>query len=165
MARSISKSLASAKIYVLNPNKSIEFDENGAPIPNDSFEMDGNPSQKKAELTAYKKFGTKNIMVLRIDVDETKLTVNPDVFFVNASPCEDGKTYGREYVTQTFKSTSYKFITASGVKEGMYFGTTTFNKLLSYVRESEPNAILIPDSISVIDTRYYMTREKYMSLA
>ena len=168
MARTVTKSLASATIYVLNATKPFEVDENGIPMPNVIFTMDGNPSPNRARIAAEKHCKTKNIMIMRIDVDETKLRVDPHVFYVNSALCDEDSSYGREYVTQTFKVTYLDGFAMSD--DGMtpfhvfYAGETTDNKLLNYAREIvNPSAIVTQKRI--VEERRYMTRERYMELA
>ena len=168
MARTISKSIASATIYILDPSKEFKTDENGMPVANVTMYLDGNPSENKARIAAQKFCGSKNVMVLNIDVDETKLSVSPDVFIAHSKVCADGATYGREYITQTFKVTyidgfymdergMHTFATA-------YNGETTQSKLLNYVRGTfGQNAVIT--LTTVIDERRYMARDDYMKLA
>ena len=169
MARKVSKSIASAIIRVLDPSKDFETDEKGMPIANVEFATDGNPSANKARILAEKYCKSKNVMVLAIEVDETKLTVSPDVFIANSEICKEGETYGREFITQTFKVTNiagFYIDPENGMQEfdTTYDGETTENKLLNYVRDLFGQMAVITMS-EVNDERRYMTREKYLSLA
>lgn len=169
MARTVSKSLASATIYVLNPAEEFNVDENGMPIANVVFSVEGNPSQNKARILAEKYCESRNIMVLNIDVDESKLSVAPDVFIANSDICEEGKSYGREYVTQTFKIThidGFYMDTDKGIQRfDVYLeDKTTDSKMLKFVREQYGNTACITSSV-VIDERRFMTRERYLELA
>lgn len=171
MARTISKSISSATINVLDPSKSFKTDVNGMPIANVSFVLDGNPTMNKARIAAQKFCGSKNVMVLSIDVDETKLTVSPDVFIANSSVCDPNEVYGREYVTQTFKITTYHgfYIDPENCSmvqfENCYFGETTANKLLKHAQDAAGTLNCVVTDSSVSDERRYMSREKYMQLA
>ena len=168
MARTISKNISSATIFVLDPSKEFELDENGMPKPNVLFHADGIPSANRARLLAQKFCNSKNVMVVRIDVDETKLRVDPDTFIARSYICEDGKAYGREYVTQTFKITYiYGFyMDTDGMKQfsEFYSGETTDNKLLNFAREKYGQTAIITNK-TVIDERRYMTRDEYLALA
>ena len=168
MARTVSKSIASATVYILDPMKHFETDENGMPVANVEMHLDGNPTQNKARLAAQKFCASKNVMVMRIDVDETKLNVSPDVFIAHSKICGDGATYGREYVTQTFKVTYIDgfYMNDNGMQKfsAFYSGETTANKLLNYARETYGQTAIIT-SKSVKDERRYMLREDYLKLA
>ena len=168
MARTVSKSIASATIYALNPAKPFEVDANGMPKANVEFAADGNPSPNKARILAEKYCKTKNVMVLRVEVDETKLSVNPEVFITNSEICKDGATYGREYITQTFKITTLQgfYMDEKGMHQftDIYNGETTDNKLLNYARDLFGQTTVITAK-KVVDERRFMTRERYMELA
>lgn len=168
MARTISKSIASATVYILDPMKEFKLDENGVPIANVIMHLDGNPSANKARIAAEKFCKSKNIMVTKIEVDETKLTVSPDVFIAHSKICKENETYGREYITQTFKVT---YIDGLFMDENVmkvfnveYNGETTQNKLLNYVRETFNQTAIITNT-KVLDERRYMLREDYLKLA
>lgn len=167
MARSISKKVNSATIYVLDPSKSFEVDDNGMPKANVTIEVDGAPTDNKARIIAQKECGSKNVMVLDVVIDTNKLTVSPDVFRMHSSVCVEGETYGREYVTQEFKITYIDGFYMSD--EGMqpfsttYNGVTTDSKLLNYAREVNNNTAIITNK-RVETERRYMTREKYIEL-
>lgn len=168
MARIINKTIASATIRYFIPSKPFEVDENGMPKPNETLFVDGNPSQNKARILGEKAFKTKNLMVVSIEVDETKLKVDPLVFLAHSDVCEDGATYSREYVTQQFEYTRiWGFTFEDGAMkpfEMTYEGKTTANKLLNYVREKYSQAAVITNS-EVCTERRYMTRAKYLELA
>lgn len=168
MARTVTKNLASATIYVLDATRAFDVDENGVPLANAIFTMDGNPSPNRARIESERRFKTKNLMVLKIEVDETKLRVSPEAFYVDSRVCEEGVSYGREYVTQTFKVT-YLDGFAMG-EAGMvpfhlfYAGETTDNKLLNYAREVVNSSAIVTQK-RVVEERRYMPRERYMELA
>lgn len=168
MARTISKSIASATIYVLDATKPFDTDENGMPVANRSLQCDGAPSMNKARILAEKAFGTKNLMVLSIDVDETKLKVDPTTFYANSQPCVDGEVYGREFVTQTLKVTTITVFYVDGgipkTVELVYNGETTPSKLLKFARENTSQTAVVTSSV-VNEERRYMTREDYLKLA
>lgn len=169
MARTVSKSIASATIYALDAAKAFDID-NGKPVANLVFTMDGNPSENKARIEASKMAGHKNVMILDIMVDETKVSVDPHVFMMNSSLCVEGESYGREYVTQTFKTTYYRgwYTDESGnmvAFENCYFGETTDSKLRKHAIDAcGTQNVIITDKV-VKDERRFMRREKYMSLA
>ena len=131
--------------------------------------LDGNPSVNKARLMAQKFCGSKNIMVMKIETDETKLSVSPEDFIAHSHICEEGVSYGREFVTQTFKLTSvwgFYLDTEKGMQKfhTFYEGETTESKLLNKIREWYGNTAIITDW-TVSDERRYMKREEYLELA
>ena len=168
MARSVTKSLASATIYVFDPSRDFSIGEDGMPLPNRKFVCDGNPSENKARILAEKHCKSKNVMVVRIEVDETKLNVTPETFYANSEECDPDATYGREFVTQTFKITLINgfYIDTAGMHSFTvdYFGVTTDSKLLSYVREQFGQRATITHA-AIVEERRYMTRERYIELA
>ena len=168
MARRISKNLASATIFVFDPSTEYELDENGMPKANRKFTVDGNPSDNAARIQAQKRYG-KNVLVLAIHVDETKLTVSPDTFIANSKVCVEGETYTREFVTQTFKVTRfYGFYTdESGLHKFTYefAGETTANKLRNMACERTGSQNTVITSTEIVEERRYMTRAKYLELA
>lgn len=182
MARTVNKSVKSATIYALDANKAFECDENGMPIANVIIPADGAPNANKARLIAEKTVGHKNVMVLNVEIDAQKLTVSPIDFWNASQDCIDGETYGREYITQTFKVTAYSgFAMYPGLGmvpiSGLYMGHTTQNKLLIYAKESAIlttddgkkqtplSVVLPPANVMELERRRYMTRELYMTLA
>lgn len=168
MARKVSKSLSNATIYVFDPSQPFEIDTNGLPKPNVIVNADGNPSANKARLLAQKACGSKNVMVVSIDVDETKLSVAPDVFMANSSVCVDGATYGHDVVTQVFKITKVGgfYFGENGMEQfaTVYNGTTTENKMLNFVRDLfGPTAVITTSK--VVEERRWMSRAHYLALA
>ena len=168
MARIINKTIASATIHYFIPSKPFEVDENGMPKANETLFVDGNPSPNKARILGEKAFKTKNLMVVSIEVDETKLKVEPMVFLAHSDVCEDGVSYSREFVTQQFEYTRiWGFCFEDGNMkpfEATYEGKTTANKLLNYVRETHGQTAVITNS-EVCTERRYMPRSKYLELA
>lgn len=168
MARSISKSIASATIFVFDPGTRYELDENGMPKANRKFTVDGNPSENAARIQAQKRYG-KNVLVLGIQVDETKLTVSPETFIANSEICVAGETYTREYVTQTFKVTRFGgfYTDADGLHQFAYefAGETTANKLRNMACERTGSQNTVITSTEVVEERRYMARSKYLELA
>ena len=168
MARTVSKSLASATVYVFDPSTEFELDENGMPKPNRNFKLDGNPSANVARIQAQKLYG-KNVLVCSVEVDETKLSVAPSVFIANSDICKEGESYGREYVTQTFKITEISgfYIGTEGMTKFEYefAGETTQNKLLNMICDKYQTRNAVITSSTVKDERRYMTRDKYLELA
>ncbi len=170
MARTVTKSLASATVYALDATQPFTTGANGMPEPNLVFNIDGNPTSNRARIAAQKAAGHKNVMVLRVDVDESKVKVSPATFYANSNLCVSGESYGREYVTQTFKVTRAKgfYIDAeSGAFEQFthnYFGVTTDSKLLKAVRDVYGMNAVISDTV-IEEQRRYMSREDYMELA
>ena len=169
MARSISKSIASAIVYILDPT--VEFDiVDGKPVANTTMLLDGNPSMNKALIEAQKFCGHKNVMVLDIKVDETKVTVSPAAFMLNSRVCIEGQSYGREYITQTFKVTYYRgwYIDSDGNMvnfENAYNGETTDSKLRKHAIDACGSKNIVITEKTVKEERRYMRREKYMELA
>jgi hypothetical protein len=130
--------------------------------------LNGNPSDNRARIQAQKLFG-KNVMVISVDVDETKLNVSPSDFIANSKVCKPNESYGREYITQTFKVTTIKGFYTD--KDGMhimnltYSGTTTDNKLRNFACDYYDTLNVVITNTTVTDERRYMTRERYMQLA
>lgn len=169
MARTISKSISAATIYALDASQPFDTDDNGMPIANMVFTMDGNPTQNRARLEACKQAGHKNVMILQIVIDETKLKVSPDVFVSNSKICKPDTVYGREYVTQTFKVTFYRgfAMTENGMEsfEDAFVGETTPAKLLKLARDRYQSQSVVVTESNVSEQRRYMTRDKYLELA
>ena len=167
MARKVTKSIVKSTVYGLNPSAPFDTDENGFPIANVTLLVQGNPSQNQAYLKLAKFCGSKNVMVIDIVADETKISIDPFTFYAHSKACIEGISYGREYITQTFKITEYDvlYMSSEGMKygSGFYIGETTQSKLLNYARESHPNCIIT--QTRVIDERRFMTRNEYLELA
>lgn len=168
MARSISKGIAASVIHVFDPSKEFTVDSDGMPLPNVFINCDGKPSPNRARIIAERECKSKNVMVLHIVTDETKLTVAPDVFIANSTPCVDGESYGHDTIVQTFKTTTISgfYMNEEGMKSFSitYIGMTTQNKLLNYVREEvAPNAVIT--RTDVMDCKRWMTKAKFMELA
>lgn len=168
MARTISKAIASATVYVFDPSTNFELDENGMPMANRTFQLDGNPSENKARIQAQQRFG-KNVMVLAVEVDETKLRIAPATFIANSEICKPDTTYGREYITQTFKVTTVSgfYTDADGLHQfsEVYAGETTANKLRNWVCDKFNTQNAVVANATVSEERRYMSRETYLELA
>ena len=164
MARTISKNVATATIYVLDPNKAYTLDNNGMPIANVTIDVNGAPSRARAERIAREYCDSKNVMVMRIDVDETKLNVDPDTFILNSSVCAAGATYGREYKVQTFDVMHVTVFDGTTLSTFTINGNMAASRLLNYVREmTTPNAVVL--NREDVQERRYMSVERYMALA
>lgn len=170
MTRTVTKAISSATVYALDPSKPFDTDDNGMPLPNLVFAIDGNPTSNRARIAAQKAAGHKNVMVLRVDVDESKVKVAPATFYANSSICVSGESYSREYVTQTFKVTrihGFYIDAETGAFEPFthnYFGVTTDSKLLKAVRDVYGLNAVISETV-IEEQRRFMTRETYMELA
>lgn len=169
MSRTVSKSISAATVFVFDPSIEFTLDENGFPLPNRSFELNGNPSNNRARIQAQKLFG-KNVLITNVQVDESKLSVPPAVFVAHSDVCKTGETYGREYITQTFKITHISgFYTDDNgmhmLENCEYFGTTTANKLRNFVCDMYQTQNVVITSSEIKDERRYMTRELYLKLA
>ena len=168
MARSISKGIAASIIYVFDPSKHFDVGEDGMPLPNVTIACDGRPSPNKARIIAERECKSKNVMVLSIVTDETKLTISPDVFIANSTACVNGASYGHDTIVQTFKTTTVSgfYMDENGMKSFSvtYVGTTTQNKLLNFVRdEVSPNAVIT--RTDVMDCKRWMPKTLFMELA
>lgn len=170
MSRTVTKSLATATVYALDATKEFETDANGMPIANLVFNIDGNPTANRARIAAQKAAGHKNVMIMSIEVDETKVKVSPTTFYANSSRCKEGETYGRDYVTQTFKLTEVSGFYIDDETGNMtpyantYFGMTTDSKLLKAMRDTYGMTAIITAK-PIVEERRYMARDKYMELA
>lgn len=170
MSRTVTKSLATATVYALDATKPFETDSNGLPIANLVFNIDGNPTANRARIAAQKAAGHKNVMVMTIDVDETKVKVSPATFYANSSLCKENESYGREYITQTFKLTKVSGFYIDDESGNMtpytntYFGVTTDSKLLKAMRDTYGMTAIVT-SKPIVEERRYMARDKYMELA
>lgn len=161
MARTIKKSLATATVNVAVITDSGEMVEK-------SFTLDGNPNESKALRVAQKKYGF-NVMVLSVDIDESSVAIDPDVFFANSEVCNPDTSYGREYITQTFKNTiihAMHMVDGSPKPETLvYFGVTTLRKARNFACDSLEDSNVIVTGTEVVEERRFMTREKYKELA
>ena len=167
--RKVTKAIASSTINVVDTNKELQFDVEGNVLPNVQINVDGIPTENRARLIAEKHCKHKNVMVLSIDVDENKLTLSAETFIMCGTVCEPNTVYGREYITQTFKFTSYNGIAIIDGKQkpisDIYIGETTPNKLLKAARENYDSDKVIITNTQVVESRYYLKREKYLELA
>ena len=169
MGRTINKNMSSSTVYAIDANKPIEQDENGVIVANMVFQVEGVCSENKARIRAEKLAGHKNVMIMFVDVDETKLTVNPDVFYYNSSPCRDGVSYGREYVTQSFTNLSVNglYKGEDGILKPFVYNIPNEmadSRVLSYMREAYGKDAVILNIERETEKRY-MLRTKYIELA
>ena len=166
--RKISKGIATSIINIIDPNKDMSFDENGFPLPNVTMEVSGTPSMNKARILAQREFG-RNVMVVSVDTDESKLTLDSETFYAHSSKCENGATYGHDMVTLTFKVTQAQgfAMTSEGMKPFDFemVGTTTANKLHNAVCDATGSTNVIITTTNVVEERRYMSREQYVELA
>ena len=174
MARSITKKVASATIYGFNADIDFEIGDDGFPIPNVTIECDGNPTENKARILLEKKCNTKNVMLIKIEVDETKINVDPNDFYLNSSLCVDGENYDRNFVTKVFKITSVGGFYFADGKNGDkqmhsfsddYVGVTTDNKLLNYYKDVFDSSRLTITTTDIHDEKRFMLKSEYLKLA
>lgn len=169
MARAVSKKMVSATIYGFNADIEFELDDNGMPKPNVVIQCDGNPSQNKARILLERECNTKNVMVMNIDIDESKLNVSSEDFYNHSEKCEDGVNYGREFVTRVFKITAVGgfYFDDNGIHAfgTTYFDVTTDNKLLNWCRELFDTERVTITTNEVIEEKRYMKRDDYLKLA
>lgn len=170
MARTINKSIVESTICVLDPSIKFEIDENGMPIANRFIDVSGAPSMNAARIKAQKAFG-KNVMVIEVRTDESKIQLDPKTFYGCSFEVKDGETLTRDYVSQTFKFTRIMGY-ASDMKTGMlapftllYFGVTTDSKLHNFACESLDSSNVCIASKEVVEERRAMERNKYLKLA
>ena len=175
MARGINKSIAHSTIFALNCSIPIVMNENNSPVANMVFSMNGTPNVNVALREAIRRAKdangnpTKNVMILDIMTTTTNVQVSASDFIANSNVCQNGVSYGHEYITREFQVTVLDIMWID--KDGMhnatiyYDGKTTQNKLLNYARDytkCQNTCILNSD---VKNERRYMTNEKYASLA
>lgn len=170
MARSINKSIITSTIFGLDANKEFKINEDGMPIANVTIECNGKPSMVKATSLLVKACKHKNVMVLDVQTNEIKKLISAETFYANSEHCEKDAAYGREFVTQEFKITlASGFYIVDGKMQQFenipYFGTTTDNKLLNYVRDylETPIATITKKQVGI--DRRYMSREKFEELS
>ena len=170
MARAISKKMVSATIYGFDATKEFQLDESGNPIANVVIQCDGNPSENKARILLERECGTKNVMVMNIEIDESKLNASSEDFYNHSEKCEEGVNYGREFITRIFKVTAvggFYFDNDNKLQpfSTTYFDVTTDSKLLNWVRDVfDTNRVTITAS-EVIEEKRYMKRDDYFNLA
>lgn len=163
MARTIKKAIIESIITVAYIDENDEYKEGQIPVK-------GRPTENRALIIAQKKYG-KNAMVLDIETDETSISISPVAFLAHSEVCEEGETYGREFVTQTFEITSFnvKYRTKAGMMETTLFydGKTTVSKLRNFAIEKldTKNVLVLPNTIEVTQERRYMTKSAYLQLA
>ena len=170
MARSISINDNASTIYGFTPTREIVMGENGFPMPNIVISAPGKVSDNKARILLEKEAKTKNVMLVRVETDETKLSVSADDFIINSRRVLDGESFGHDYIVREFKITEFSgwLIDEQGFHEfkDEYPGTTTANKLLNYARELfGPTATINPSSVNVTTEKRVMTRAKYAEIA
>ena len=169
MARRVTKNIASAHVYALDGTKDFKVDDDGMPLPNVDFYMDGNPHPNRARMAAEKYVGHKNIMVIKVDVDETKVSVSPDRFYQYSSPCLEGISYGHDTITATFEFTTVRgfYMDAEGMHqfEEQYPGVTTDARLLNHIRELKGTQMAAITSKQITEDRRWMYKTEYLALA
>ena len=170
MARSISINDNASTIYGFTPTRKITIGESGFPIPNVIISTPGKLSDNKARILLEKEAKTKNVMLVRVETDETKLSVSAENFVINSRRVLDGESFGHDYIVREFKITEFSgwFIDEHGFHEfsDEFPGTTTANKLLNYARELfGPTATVKPDSVKITTEKRVMTRAKYAEIA
>ena len=169
MARAITKSLASSIVFGLDANKEFDMTDDGAIIPNVTVQCDGVPSETKALNLLAKKVGHRNVMVLNVQTDETKLSLSAAGFLMNSMVCKENEVYGHDFVTQTVKITVYNgFAVVDGKPQpfiGEWIGETTKAKVLKAERDARNSRNVVVTSMQVKEERRYMSRELYLKLA
>ena len=129
----------------------------------------GNKSDNAAQLACEKRFG-KNSMVVYVEKRQaSKLSLTADAFIKNSRICEEGKSYGHDFVTAEFKVTYMNVMYRD--KKGMhtatliYNGETTDSKLLNFARAATDSKMCVVKSKAVKKERRYMSRARYEMLA
>ena len=171
MARKVTKKLNNATVYAFNGDKELKIDEDGNVLHNFIFTMAGNPSELQAYNFACKLADTKNIAIDKIEIDVTTLDVDAQTFYDHSKLCEEGVSYGHDFITREFAIMTCKVMFTDEDKvrkiaEIIYPDATTQSKLLNYVREyTKDKMAIIMGKAEKKTERRYMTVEEYKSLA
>lgn len=170
MARAITISKATSTIYVILPAhmESIKSEEiDGTDVSyTDSFVANGNISMARAQKKAETHYHTRNVMAVYVVSgvsDDAKLTLDGNTFLAKSHVCEDGITYGHEYVTREIKSTKYTYMALVDEKPvngtDKYPDVTTASKLLNYARRMFGAGTIVLTSEIVTERRYMLVSE------
>lgn len=181
MARAITKTGTESIIYAFviddmdtlpdtKTTKVVDDDNNEIEIEyTHCFIVRGNKSDNAAQILTEKKYGKNSMVVYVAKRNASKLTLDADTFIRYSKKCEEGKSYGHDYVTSEFKVTyvAIKYRAKDGMHDDVliYNGETTDSKLLNFARAYTKSKMCIIKN-KVVDTeRRYMTRAQYEELA
>lgn len=170
MARAISINDNASTIYGFTPTREITIGDDGFPMPNIIIAAPGKVSDNKARLLLEKEVKTKNVMLVRVEFDETKLSLSAEDFIINSRRVLNGESFGHDSIVREFKITEFAgwYMDEHGFHNftDEFPGTTTTNKLLNYARDLfGPTATINPDSVNVTTEKRVMTRAKYSEIA
>lgn len=174
--RAITKAIGFSTVHALNADIPFSVDENGMPVANMIFNVNGTCSESKALRIATKQAKdangnpTKNVMIIKVDTcNGPKISLDANVFLAHSEICQDNVTYGHEYITREFNATSITvmYIDNNGMHNDtlIYDGITTANKLLNYARKSTNCQNCVITKTENIVERRYMSNAKFEELA
>ena len=161
MARAITKTFGSSKTKAV-----IKYFDSGE-IKERIFEIDGNKSERAISAYVFTKLKTRNFMLVSHEnitgEDETTYTMSADSFVSHSEPCEDGKTYGHDTITATFKKTVVTYYTADMTEhQYTYVGVTTDSKLRNAIISRIGDSNILVGNKSIIEERRYMSKDDFM---
>ena len=169
MARAISKGISTSIVYGFDPMQEFDTDTTGIPQANVTVEVQGVPSQAKAFRELAKVCGHKNVMVFEIVTNEINVTLDSDTFIANSFVCENGVSYGLDYVVQQFVTMSavvlYRDDNGNVWRASLeYAGDMSDSRFISYAREIYGQSACV---MGITRDKYqrYMTKKHYLELA
>lgn len=175
MARTISKNVTTSTIFAFNPDKPYELDSNDMPLPNVTFDKNGNVTLERAQRLAETFCKSKNVMAMYVETSVRKSVVSPEKFFMESEVCKDGVSYGHDCIVQEFVFTVGDgfAITKNGMvklnwrenPEIMYFGKTTTSKYINFLREVLDTKSVTVTKLHHAKVKQWMSKEKYEEIS
>ena len=164
MARAITKTFSSSKTKAV-----IKYFDNGE-IKERTFEIDGNKSERAISAHVFSVLKTRNFMLVsheNVESDnETTYTISADSFMSHSEPCEEGKSYGHNTITATFKKTIVTYYTADMTEhEYTYIGVTTDSKLRNAIITRIGDSNILVGKKRIVEERRYMSKDDFIKYA
>lgn len=146
-------------------------DENGNNIAyTDMYTQDGNITMERGQRLCEAKYGKNSMCVYVKNAGKSgKLSISGDVFLANSSVCDEGGSYGHDFITREIKSTlAHCMVLDNGMPNMVdvkFAEVTTDSKLLNWVRDATHCASAIVISKEIITERRYMSVADFEALA
>ena len=166
MARAITKIFGSTTTSVI-----AKYMSEDGKITEKRFTANGKKSENAMKITVRKELGTTNFYMVPDSLtytegsDEKQYSMSADAFVAHAKPCEDGISYGREFVTATVKTTEYVIFGDGGEKHVILDGTPAESRARKSIADVIGSDNFMICGSSVAEMRLYMTKADFCELA
>ena len=165
MARAITKVFGSTTTSVI-----AKYMSDGK-LTEKTFTANGKKSENAMRINIRKELGTTNFYMVPDTLayteggDEKQYSMSSETFVAHAKECEDGVSYGREFVTATVKTSDYLIFGDGGEQHIMLDGTPADSRARKGIADIIGSDNFIVISCEVAEKRLYMSKADFCELA